>query len=98
MTKQLEQLAKEQKESSAMKSGLKVPGQQLNKKNVRIRDPADQVEEQKKFLDVIDTIDTVSDVIESGYQSTIMTDKSSGMIIRKASRTLNDFELSESYL
>ena len=50
--------------------------------------------DQQRYLDVITTEDNVSDVLESGYQSTILPDKQSDAIRRRS----NDFELSESYL
>lgn len=94
----MEQLVTEPSSKDGMKSGLKSTGSKEIKKNVRIRDPADhgQNRDQKMFLDVIDTIETVSDVIKSGYQSTSMADKS--ITLRRTSKPSNDFELSESYL
>lgn len=50
--------------------------------------------DQQRYLDVITTEDNVSDVLESGYQSTILSEKQSDAIRRRS----NDFELSESYL
>lgn len=65
-----------------MNSGMKSTGQSKeDKKNVRTRDSADN--DQQKFLDVIDTIETVNDAIESGYRSTSAPEQiSSGAVIR----------------
>lgn len=83
VTRQLEELSRQQKMDGELKSGLKDVSKEVSKKNVRICDPNDdpdaQNEEKKMakddknldYLDVIETIETVSDAVESGYHSVI---------------------------